>query len=222
MKMKTKEKLVKITFYTVNLVLIVALSIGIYKRMNPKQEVVELQYYQPEKPPELKIKPIVVKKEKNKEQVASKGADEDKSKTKDTKTAEIEKEDSKVKNDEKVVTDTKPEIKKDTMKIVKVDKPKEVKQLNTDKKIEKKELPKKPTTKPSKTDPEPKQDIPESKDVVVEKTPKKNTEKDSNLVPDSENPFKQPLKPLDPDSGLQGEVNLKDISEHVPGTGKKF
>ncbi|MCG8540165.1 MAG: hypothetical protein MJA82_09520 [Clostridia bacterium] len=65
----------------------------------------------------------------------------------------------------------------------------------------------------------------EPKKEPVKEKPKTDSKPESsnndNLVPDSENPFKQ-LPTPELESGLNGETNLEDITDHVPGTGDKF
>jgi|LGOV01.1.fsa_nt_gb hypothetical protein len=44
----------------------------------------------------------------------------------------------------------------------------------------------------------------------------------TTLVPDSENPFLDSTPPTELESGLQGETDAEEISDHIPGTGDKF
>ena len=55
--------------------------------------------------------------------------------------------------------------------------------------------------------------------VEEEKPVATETNEESNLVPDSQNPF---LQPNIPSNGDGGEIKLEDITDHKPGTGDKF
>jgi len=80
-----------------------------------------------------------------------------------------------------------------------------------------------------KADDKPEQSNDQQKEPVTEEPkvePQRTTTNDDgdNLVPDSENPFKQPLKPLDSDSGLGKDAKGADYyQDGVPaGQGDKF
>lgn len=80
---------------------------------------------------------------------------------------------------------------------------------------------KKEDTKQEQVNIQPEEPKPEPAKEKPKTDSKPEPSNNDNLVPDSENPFKQPPTP-ELESGLNGETNLEDITDHVPGTGDKF